>query len=134
MVCDPLRDLRAWQERLERLAAHRPDSWAPPVDVYETADRYVINAELPGLTREDVDLAIEDTRVTIRGRRADGGLGQADARRYHQVERGHGGFARTFDFGNPIDTAGVSATLTDGVLTVIVRKQAPPAARRIEVI
>lgn len=133
MPCDPLRDLRAWQDRLERLAAHRPDSWAPAVDVYETADRYVIAAELPGLTLEDVDLAVEETRITIRGRRAEGGLGQADGRQYHQVERGHGAFVRTFDLGNPIDTAGVSATLTDGVLTVTVRKHAPPPARRIEV-
>ena len=41
MPCDPLRDLRAWQERLERLSAQHGTPWAPPMDVYETADRYV---------------------------------------------------------------------------------------------
>lgn len=133
MPCDPLGDLRAWQDRLERLAALRADSWTPPVDVYETADRYVITAELSGLTREDVELAVEETKITIRGRRADAGPGPGDVRHYHQVERGHGAFARTFDFVDRIDAAGVSATLADGVLTVVVPKEAPPPPRRIEV-
>jgi HSP20 family molecular chaperone IbpA len=52
---------------------------------------------------------------------------------YHQVERGHGAFARSFDFAEKIDAVGVSATLADGVLTVTLPKQAPPPARRIEV-
>lgn len=132
MPCDPLRDLRAWQERLERLAALRPDSWAPPIDVYETPDRYVITAELPGLTREDVDLAVEETRLTIRGRR-DAGMAGTGPRHYHQMERGYGAFARTFDFGQRIEPAGITATLNDGVLTIVLPKEAPPPARRIEV-
>jgi HSP20 family protein len=61
MPWDPLREVRAWQERLERLTAHHADSWTPPIDVYETTDRYVVTAELPGLTREQVDLAVEDS-------------------------------------------------------------------------
>jgi HSP20 family protein len=133
MPWDPLRDVRAWQERLERLAAHHADSWTPPIDVYETAGHYVITAELPGLTREQVDLAVEDARLTIRGRRSDHGEGRADVTHYHQVERGHGAFARTFDFAEKIDAAGVSATLADGVLTITLPKLAPPPARRIEV-
>lgn len=133
MPCDPLRDLRAWQERLERLAAIRPDSWSPPIDVYETTDRYVITAELPGLTRDDVDLAVEETRLTIRGRRADAGSVDAGVRRYHQMERGYGAFARTFDFGQRIDPSSIAATLNDGVLTIVLPKEAPPPARRIEV-
>jgi HSP20 family protein len=133
MPWDPLREVRAWQERLERLSAHHADSWTPPIDVYETADSYVVTAELPGLTREEVDLAVEDARLTIRGRRSDRGTGRADVAHYHQVERGHGAFARSFDFAEKIDAVGVSATLADGVLTVTLPKQAPPPARRIEV-
>ena len=57
MACDPLGDLRAWQQRLERLSRHHSDSWAPPIDVYETSDAYVVTAELPGLTRDQVNLA-----------------------------------------------------------------------------
>src|SRR6476646_9613547 len=69
MPCDPLRDLRAWQERLERLATQHTTSWAPPIDIYETVDKYVITAEVPGLAREQIDVAIEDKRITLRGAR-----------------------------------------------------------------
>ncbi|MBW8896213.1 MAG: Hsp20/alpha crystallin family protein, partial [Acidobacteria bacterium] len=65
MAWDPMRDLRVWHERLERLTDHRPDSWTPPIDVYETQDRYVVAAEVPGLAREHIDLAVEDSRLTI---------------------------------------------------------------------
>jgi HSP20 family protein len=143
MSWDPIRDLRAWQERLERLSMHHAESWTPPIDVYETEDRYVIAAELPGLTRDQIELALEDSRLTIRGRRDDRGAGAGEAARrapqetdvihYHQVERGHGAFARTFDFADKIDADGVSADLANGVLTVTLRKVAPPPARKIEV-
>ena len=128
-----MRDLRVWQERLERLSAHHPESWTPPIDVYETTDRYVIAAELPGLAREHIELALEDSRLTIRGQRIDRTASSGDVMHFHQVERGHGAFARTFEFGSKIDTDGVSADLTNGVLTVTLPKAAIPPARKIEV-
>jgi HSP20 family protein len=128
-----MRDLRVWEERLERLSAHHPDSWTPPIDVYETTDRYVIAAELPGLAREHIELALEDMRLTIRGQRIDRTASSGDVMHFHQVERGHGAFARTFEFGSQIDTDAVSADLTNGVLTVTLPKAAIPPARKIEV-
>ena len=128
-----MRDLRAWQERLERLSAHHPDSWTPPIDVYETDDRYVIAAELPGLARDQIELALEDARLTIRGQRIDRTASSGNVIHFHQVERGHGAFARTFEFGSKIDTEAVSADLTNGVLTITLPKAAPLPARKIEV-
>ena len=133
MAWDPMRDLRAWQERLERLSAHHPDSWTPPIDVYETGDRYVIAAELPGLARDQIELALEDSRLTIRGQRIDRTVSSGNVIHFHQVERGHGAFARTFEFGSKIDTEAVSADLTNGVLTITLPKAAPAPARKIEV-
>ena len=131
MSPNPWRDLRGWQERLERLTGHHGDAWAPPIDVYETADRYVIAAEVPGLTREEIELAMEDSRLTIRGRRNE--APPTGDVHYHQVERGHGAFARTFNFSERIDTEQVTADLNDGVLTVSLPKLAPPPTRKIEV-
>jgi HSP20 family protein len=128
-----MRDLRAWQERLERLSAHHPDSWTPPIDVYETDDRYVIAAELPGLARDQIELALEDARLTIRGQRIDRTASSGNVIHFHQVERGHGAFARTFEFGSKIDTEAVSADLTNGVLTITLPKAARAPARKIEV-
>ena len=125
MPCDPLRDLRAWQERLERLAAQHATAWAPPIDVYETDDRYVITAEVPGIAREEVELALQDNRLTIRGSRS-GGVPKSAACRYHQVERGHGSFLRTFQFADAVDEDGITADLRDGVLTVTLPKSTNP--------
>ena len=128
-----MRDLRVWQERLGRLSTHHPDSWTPPIDVYETDDRYVIAAELPGLAREHIELALEESRLTIRGQRIDRTASSGDVIHFHQVERGHGAFARTFEFGSKVDTDAVSADLTNGVLTITLPKAAIPPTRKIEV-
>lgn len=131
MSPNPWRDLRGWHERLERLAGHHADGWVPPIDVFETADRYVIAAELPGLDRNQIELAMEASRLTIRGQRV-GGPSGTDVH-YHQVERGHGSFSRTFEFADKVDAERVSADLTDGVLTVTLPKVPPPPVRKIEV-
>jgi HSP20 family protein len=131
MSPNPWRDLRGWHERLERLAGHHADGWVPPIDVFETSDRYVIAAEVPGLDREQIELAMEDSRLTIRGTRVEGPTG--DGVHYHQIERGHGAFSRTFEFADKIDVEAITADLTDGVLTVTLPKIAPPPARKIEV-
>jgi HSP20 family protein len=132
MPCDPLRDLRAWQERLERLASQHATAWDPPIDVYETEDRYVVTAEVPGVTRDQIELALQDSRLTIRGARSASAPGQV-RRHYHQVERGYGTFQRTFEFVEAVDQDGIAADLREGVLTVTLPKAATPS-RRIEVL
>ena len=84
-------ELRVLQQRLERLSAHQVEAWSPAIDVYETETSFVVTAEVPGLTREQVDLVFEDRRLTIRGSRSDRAA-QGDVVRFHQVERGHGSF------------------------------------------
>ncbi|MCA1562367.1 MAG: Hsp20/alpha crystallin family protein [Acidobacteria bacterium] len=133
MPWDPMRDLRVWQERLERLSSHHAESWTPPTDVYETPDRYVIRAELPGLVREQINIALEDTRLTISGQRPDNTANGGNVTHYHQVERGHGAFSRTFEFADKIDAESVSAHLADGVLTITLTKVPTPPARQIAV-
>ena len=130
MPVNPWRDLRAWQERLERLSSHHAESWPPPIDVYETPDRYVVVAELPGLTREQIELAMADSRLTIRGQRP---ARAGDSIHYHQVERGHGAFSRTFEFNDKIDVEAVTADLANGVLTVTLPKLPPAPRRKIDV-
>jgi HSP20 family protein len=124
-------DMRAWQERLERLSNQSVDAWSPAIDVYETADAFIVAAEVPGITREQIELAVEDSRLVIRGRRTDR---YADTgRHFHQVERGFGSFVRTFQFVDKIDAERVTADLQDGVLTISLPKLAPLPARRISV-
>jgi HSP20 family protein len=126
---DPIRDLLAIQQRLDRFAPG-PAGWAPPVDVYETPERYVITAELPGLTRDDIDIKLHEGRLTVAGTRRE----RASAcEQYHRVERGHGSFSRTFHLPYAIDESTVTADLRDGVLTITCPKATDPSSRRIHV-
>jgi HSP20 family protein len=126
---DPLRDLLASQHRLERLTAPGPQGWVPAVDVCETADAFLITAELPGITRDQVHIELHDGRLTLHGRR--------DARvaceQYHQVERGHGEFARTFTLPPSVDAGAIAADLKDGVLTITVQKRPEDGPRRVAI-
>ena len=124
---DPLRDLLALQEQLERLSGQEAAGWTPPVDLYETGGAFVLTAELPGLTREDIDIHAEETRIVIRGERA----GHVPCEQYHRVERGHGRFSRAFSFGTPVDTSKVQASYAAGLLTVTVPKLHQSGERRI---
>jgi HSP20 family protein len=126
---DPIRDLLAIQQRLDRFAPG-PAGWAPPVDLHETDDHYVVTAEVPGLRQEDVDIHVQDGRLTLSGARRERG---APCEQYHRVERGHGAFSRTFHLPLPIDAAAIKADLKDGVLTVMIPKVSDPTPRRIRV-
>jgi HSP20 family protein len=125
-------DLRVLHQRLERLSNHHVEAWAPAIDVYETHTAFIVTAEVPGLRREDVELSYEDRRLTIRGQRSDR-TSAGDVLHFHQVERGHGSFARTFEFADRIDIETVTADLADGVLTIMLPKAPPAPARKIAV-
>ena len=78
--------------------------------------------------REQIELAVEENRLTIRGSRPVASPSPA-RRHYHQVERGHGGFARTFEFTDPISSDHLKADLRDGILTITLPKIPPAPAR-----
>ena len=126
---DPIRDLLAIQQRLDRFAP-APSGWIPPIDVHETTDEYVITAELPGLGREDVQIQVQDGHIRISGQRRER---EVPCEQYHRVERGHGSFSRAFELPLPVDNDRVTADLHDGVLTVTCPKATEGAARRIQV-
>jgi HSP20 family protein len=124
-----VRDLLAIQLKMERLPASTPQGWVPAADLCETADAYVITAELPGVPRPQIRIDVHDGQLTLHGRR--------DARvaceQYHQVERGHGEFSRSFRLPHTIVAEGISAELKDGVLTVVVPKGQSQGPRRVDV-
>jgi len=130
---DPLRDLLTLHEQLGHLVGTDAPGWTPPVDLYETAAEYVLTAELPGLSRDQIEIHAEETRIVIRGARsADSGRSIA-CEQFHRVERGHGPFSRGFALPEPIDVDKVAADLKDGILTVVIPKLRDRAARRIDV-
>jgi HSP20 family protein len=125
---DPIRDLLAIQQRLDRFAPGQA-GWTPPVDLLETTDAYVVIAELPGVERDDLTISLhDDGRLTLSGVRRERG-----GEEYHRVERGHGTFSRTFHLPIPVDGGRISADLRDGVLTVTCPKAPDGGGRRIHI-
>src|SRR5512133_3791332 len=139
---DPFRDLRSLQDEVNRLFTGNVGrtfddegiargSWHPSVDIYENKDQLVLEAELPGMNREDFDLSIENNIITLRGERRF--EKKEDTDNYHRVERAYGSFTRSFTLPNSITGEGVTADYRNGVLRVTIPKREETKARRIEV-
>ncbi|HEY3382357.1 MAG TPA: Hsp20/alpha crystallin family protein [Vicinamibacterales bacterium] len=116
---DPLQDLLALHERINRLAGADEPGWMPPVDLYETPEGYVVTAEVAGLSRDDIQIQFQDGKLTLRGERP---ARDIPSPRFERVERGHGRFARTFVLPHAVNVASISADLDNGILTITVPK------------
>jgi len=127
---DPLRDLLSLHEQLGQLVGTDAPGWTPPVDLYETPAAFVMSMEVPGLSREQIEIHAEESRIVVRGDRSSG---QVPCEHYHRVERGHGRFSRAFSLPEPVDVEAVSADLSDGVLTITIPKAGGRGSRRINV-
>jgi HSP20 family protein len=139
---DPFRDLRTLQEEVNRLftgnMARAFDdegiargSWSPNVDIYENKDHIVLEAELPGMKRDDFDLSVENNIITLRGERQFEKKDETD--NYHRVERAYGSFTRSFTLPNTVSGEGATADYRGGVLRVVLPKREETKARRIEI-
>jgi HSP20 family protein len=109
-------------------------SWMPPVDIFQTGDHeLVLKAELPDMTREAIDINIENFVLTIRGEKKV--ASDVKEEQFHHVERRYGSFSRTFSLPQTVDTGKVSADYKDGVLTVRLplREEARPRSVKIDV-
>ncbi len=109
-------------------------AWAPPVDIYETeAKDLVIKAELPDMTREDIEVTVENDVLTLRGTKKF----PADVKeeQFRRVERNYGAFNRSFTLPKTVDASKVSADYRNGLLTVKLpfREEARPRTINVEV-
>jgi len=139
---DPFRDLRTLQDEVNRLFSGNiargfddegiaRGSWSPNVDIYENKDQIVLEAELPGMKREDFDVSVENNIITLRGERQFEKKDESD--NYHRVERAYGSFTRSFTLPNTVSAEGATADYRNGVLRVTLPKREETKARRIEI-
>ncbi|MDF2492931.1 MAG: heat-shock protein Hsp20 [Microbacterium sp.] len=119
---------------LDRLAAgllqSRPGPRTMPVDLYRDADRYVVTADLPGIDPGSVDVDIDGQLLTIRAQRT---VGSADGAKWLVQERPAGTYLRQFSIGEGVDTANISASYDNGVLSVVIPVSERAKPRKIEV-
>jgi HSP20 family protein len=118
--------------------------WRPMVDVHEDENNYYVDAELPGLRKEDVKMSFQDGVLTISGERRfereqkggeeENGNGSAKkGNSYHRMERMYGKFHRQFNFSAHVNAEGITAKFEDGVLKVQVPKAEEVKPRQIEI-
>ena len=101
---------------------------AYPADIRETADQVIVEAELPGFEKKDVDVRLEHGVLTIQAQREDRGAGQR-----HLSERQFTRVSRILKLPKPVDEQNVEAQLQDGVLTLKLNKTEDATARTIEI-
>jgi HSP20 family protein len=109
-------------------------AWVPPVDIYQTGDHeVVIKAELPDMTREQIDLTVENGTLTIKGEKKF--PEEVKEEHLRRVERRYGTFSRAFSLPRAVDTARVAAEYKNGVLTVRLplREEARPRQIKVDV-
>jgi HSP20 family protein len=130
---DPFRDLRTVEDEFDRLVgrALSRDTWMPALDVNESADRFEVKVDLPGLDPKDVNVTFEDGMLTIGGRRQFQTENEGET--WHRVERGFGTFARSIRLPQTTDTEKIEASFDKGVLTVTVPKSERAKPKTIEV-
>ncbi|GAB2888748.1 Hsp20/alpha crystallin family protein [Streptomyces mayteni] len=107
----------------------RPTAWAPLADLTELDDAYLIECELPGIRREDVDIELDERQLVISGEFAE----QERKGTLHRGTRRTGRFEYRTMLPGQVDAEGVTATLSDGLLTVRIPKAAGTGKRHIEV-
>ena len=105
----------------------------PSIDVSETDKEIEVTVDLPGLERKDVDISLENDVLTIRGEKKIEAEQKDDKKNYHLTERNYGVFYRVLQLPAGIDPASVQATMSKGVLKVVIPKPARSEAQKIEV-
>ncbi len=107
------------------------ETWAPAVDIVEDEEAILFHFEMPGMTRDNVEITLEDRTLTLRGERRF----ERDEEnvQYHRIERAHGTFSRSFRLPANVDTDAAEARFDNGLLTVRVPKSDEAKPKRLEI-
>ena len=144
-VWDPFRELEEMQDRLTSLFGRRVSllksgsegeeftvaAWTPRVDIAEDDKEYVINAELPGIAKEDVKVSVENGVLSISGERKT--EKEEKGKKFHRIEQSYGTFVRSFTLPEGNSGEKISAEFRDGILKVHVPKDEKAKAKAIDV-
>src|SRR4051812_29043191 len=142
---EPAREINSLQQEMNRLfssffetpagtngnATASARRWIPAMDLVETDEHFVLRADLPGMTEQDIDLSLEQDMLTLSGERRaeheDWGEG------FYRLERASGSFSRSLTLPEGVDGDAISATFDNGVLEVRIPKPTQPKPRRLQI-
>ena len=140
---DPGKDFSSLQDRINRLfddtmrASTEGDeeltkgAWAPAVDINETDDGFMVTADLPGVKKEDIEIDLKDSTLTIKGEKKFGE--KTPKENYIRIERSYGKFIRSFSLPNNIDSEKIKATFNNGVLELNIPKKEEARPKQVTI-
>lgn len=147
MSWDPFEDLRRTQDEMLRMTRARAGrfseldqpydrgtsapGWAPPVDISERKDAYLVTVELPGVAIDDLEITFEDGLMTIQGQRP--AVHDSSEEKVHRAERRYGLFRRSITLPRHVIDDEIEASTRDGVLQILVPKAQEVHPKRIQV-
>jgi HSP20 family protein len=145
----PTRALRAWEpfyrpsnllDEIERMAGEMWGAWrpytyhthpTPRMDMYEDKEGLVIKAELPGISKADIDISLEGDILTLKAEKKEEKV--AEDTNYYCCERGFGQYSRSVSLPYPVDAEKISATFKNGLLEIRLPKTEEVKGKHIEV-
>lgn len=140
---DPFRDLMTLQERMNRLFQDTLSTgrgsdellttggFVPAVDIYEDEGKIALKVEVPGISENDIDVRLENSTLTISGKREF--EKEEKEENFHRIERRYGSFTRSFTLPNTVDPEQVNASYENGVLRIELAKRAEAKPKQIKV-
>lgn len=140
----PIRDVMSVRDEMNRLfnevfgrasngeaGIWSSGAWTPPVDIYETDEALILQAELPGFSKDDVSVELKDNTLTLRGERKRSH--EVKEENYQRMERTYGAFQRSFVLPTTVDQNRVMASVKDGVLELKLPKAEAAKPKRIAI-
>lgn len=133
---EPWATARSLNREIDRLfrTPGRPSTaaqWVPAVDIREDADRFMLLLDVPGVDPKDIEIAVENSVLSLSGNRQSDQTDEAEG--YRRVERISGHFLRRFTLPDDVDAAAIAATSKNGVLEISIPKSPQAQPRRVEI-
>ena len=124
---EPLRELENWNERIHRFFGEYPTTdfnYYPHVDISEDEDNIYVEAEIPGVKKEDIKITLQDNILTITGEKKK----ENNKKNFFRSERVYGSFTRSFTLPDDINSDSVEAKFDNGILNITIQKVQPKRA------
>ncbi len=138
---DPIRELEHFFDRYREHGTQVPErrrlddlaaaDWMPKVDIVETEESFEIHAELPGVEKDNIKVAVHDGILTLKGHRES--KKEEKTKKYHRIERSVGSFSRSFALPESVNEEQIHADFKHGILTLLLPKTSKPVPKSIEV-
>lgn len=116
-----------------KVTDQRKSDWSPRIDIIEQDDKFVVEVEAPGLSKDDINISLENGILVVSGTKTARTELKNDTERYYQRESYVGTFTRSIRVPQSVNEDDISAKMADGVLTISLPKSPGSLTRKIDI-